>query len=314
MMMMMKAVRIHAYGGPENLRYEDAPRPEPAAGQVLVRVAAAGVNALDWKVRAGHLQHIVTHKLPLVPGWDLSGRVERVGQGVTGFKAGDEVYGHPDFTEDGAYAEYIVVRASELARKPRTIDHEHAASVPLAALTAWQTLCEPTGAYLLSGQTVLIHGGAGGVGHFAVQLAKWRGAKVIATGSPASERFVREMGADDFIDYTRHRFEEVVFDVDVVVDTVGVNTQMRSWKVLKEGGVLAGLVSAPSQKAAAAHGVRGILISVRPNAAQLDGIAQLIDHGTIKTAIAEVLPLSEARKAHEISQAGHVRGKLVLRT
>jgi NADPH:quinone reductase-like Zn-dependent oxidoreductase len=309
----MKAVRIHHYGGPETLKYEDALRPTPADGEVLVRVVAAGVNALDWKVRAGHVQRTVPHALPLILGWDLSGTIETVGPGVTGFAAGDDVYAHPDFTANGAYAEFISVRASELAKKPRSLDHTQAASVPLAALTAWQTLCDKWGADVVAGQTVLVHGGAGGVGHFAVQFAKWRGAKVIATGSAANERFVRDLGADDFIDYTRHRFEDVVFDVDAVVDTVGMDTQMRSWKVIKPGGVLAGLVSPPSQAAAKAHRVRGVLISVRPNAVQLAGIAELIDSGTIKPTVAEVLPLSQARKAHEVSQGGHVRGKMVLR-
>jgi NADPH:quinone reductase-like Zn-dependent oxidoreductase len=313
-MSTMKAVRIHKYGGPEVLHYEDAPRPAPAAGEVLVRVIAAGVNALDWKVREGHVRRIVDHALPLTLGWDFSGIVEELGHGVVGIAPSDAVFAHSDFTRNGAYAEHIVVRVSELAKKPRTLDHTHSAAVPFAALTAWQTVCEKTGCDVKAGQTVLIHGAAGGVGHFAVQLAKWRGAKVIGTGSAHNEDFIRSLGADDFIDYNRHRFEEIVFDADAIVDTIGLDTQMRSWKVIKEGGVMAGLVTAPSEIAAKAHKARAMLISVRPNASHLAAISELLDSGTLKTTIAEVLPLDQARKAHEISQAGHVRGKIVLTT
>lgn len=313
-MATMKSVRIHKYGGPEVLQYEDAPIPEPKAGEVLVRVIAAGVNALDWKVREGHVRRNVDHALPLTLGWDFSGIVEQLGNGVTGIAPSDAVYAHSDFTRNGAYAEHIVVKVNELAKKPRTLDHTHSAAVPFAALTAWQAVCEKSGCDVKAGQTVLIHGGAGGVGHFAVQLAKWRGAKVVATGSVNNEEFVRSLGADDFIDYNRHRFEDILFDVDAIVDTVGLDTQMRSWKVIKEGGVMAGLVTAPSEIAAKAHKARAMLISVRPNAAHLAAISELLDAGTIKTTIAGVIPLDQARKAHELSQAGHVRGKIVLTT
>jgi NADPH:quinone reductase-like Zn-dependent oxidoreductase len=315
-MSTMKAVRIHEYGGPEVLRYEDAPRPEQATGEVLVRVHAAGVNPVDWKVREGHLRQMVAYPLPMIPGWDLSGTVERVGAGVAGFAPGDEVYARPDIARNGAYAQYITVRAKELARKPRSLDHVHASAVPLAALTAWQALFEAPAPYtsigLEKGQTVLIHAGAGGVGTFAVQLAKWRGARVIATASAKNEAFLRELGADEVIDYTRKRFEEVAHGVDAVLDTIGGETQKRSWAVLKPGGVLASIMARPSADDARAHGARAAYVFVQPVASQLDEIAGLIDGKAVRAIVSEVLPLAQARKAQELSQAGHVRGKIVL--
>ncbi|HWP34170.1 MAG TPA: NADP-dependent oxidoreductase [Thermodesulfobacteriota bacterium] len=313
----MKAVRIHEYGGPEVLRYEDAPRPEPGDGDVLVRVHAAGVNPVDWKVREGYLRKAVPHRLPLVLGWDLSGTVERLGPGASGFAPGEAVYARPDLARDGAYAEFIAVRAAELAPKPASLDHVQAAAVPLAALTAWQALFDAPAPYtsigLSPGQTILIHGAAGGVGHFAVQLARWRGARVIATASGKNERFVRELGADEFVDYTRQRFEEVVREVDAVLDTVGGQTQARSWRVIKKGGVLASIVGRPSEAEAEAHGVRAAYVFVQPSSAQLREIARLIDEGRLRPTVSEILPLAQARRAQELSQAGHVRGKIVLR-
>jgi NADPH:quinone reductase-like Zn-dependent oxidoreductase len=312
----MKAVVIHAYGGPEVLRYEDAPTPEPADGDVLVRVHAAGINPVDWKIREGMRRDRLKHELPLILGWDVSGTVERLGAGVTSFRVGDEVFARPDIERNGAYAEYIVIRALEVATKPRSIDHAHAAAVPLAAVTAWQALFEApapfTSAGLAKGQTVLIHAAAGGVGSFAVQLAKWKGAKVIATGSAHNEAFLRDLGADEIIDYTKRRFEDLVHDVDVVFDTVGGDTQARSWGVLKPGGVLVSITSRPSEDLAKQHGARAAYVFMQPDARELTEIARLVDAGHVRPVVAEVLPLSDARKAHELSQAGHVRGKLVL--
>ncbi|MBV8349356.1 MAG: NADP-dependent oxidoreductase, partial [Mycolicibacterium sp.] len=247
---------------------------------------------------------------------DLSGTVERIGPSVVEFAVGDEVYARPDIARNGAYAEYIVVRAKELAKKPHTLDHIHAAAVPLAALTAWQALFEAPAPYssigLSKGQTVLIHGAAGGVGSFAVQLAKWRGAKVIATGSAKNEGFLRELGVDDFVDYTQRRFEGVVGAVDAVFDSIGGETQSRSWSVLKSGGVLVSITAPPSEDDAKAHGARAAFVRVQPNAAQLDEITRLIDGKILKPILADVLPLAQARKAHELIQTGHVRGKIVL--
>ncbi len=310
MMLTMKAVRIHAYGGPAVLHYEDVPMPLLASDDILIRVRAAAVNPVDWKIREGYLQGFLHHKLPLILGWDVSGEVIEVGPEATGFKVGDEVYARPDIERDGSYAEYIAVKASDAARKPATLDHVHAAAVPLTALTAWQSLVDA--AHLQAGQTVLIHAAAGGVGSLAVQLAKARGARVIATASAVNIGLVTELGADQFIDYTRTRFEEVVKDVDVVFDTIGGDTQERSWQVLKPGGILVSVVSPPPEATATARGVRSAFVFIQSSGQQLTAIAQLIDEGRMKPIIHTVLPLSEARQAQVISQGGHARGKIVL--
>ena len=213
----MKAIRIHNYGGPEVLQYEAAPRPKPGKGEVLIRVHAAGVNPIDWKVRAGYMKDFIAHSFPIILGWDVSGVIEEVGPNVSRFKKGDEVYSLPDHTRNGAYGEYIVVRESEVALKPNALHHVRAAAMPLATLTAWQALFDT--AQLQPRQRVLIHGAAGGVGHFAVQLAKWKGAHVIGTASARNHEMLYELGADELIDYTVLKFESIVRDVDVVLDT-----------------------------------------------------------------------------------------------
>ena len=307
----MKAIRIHNYGGPEVLQYEDAPRPQPQTGEVLIRVHAAGVNPIDWKVREGYMKDFWPHKFPLILGWDVSGTVEEVGPGVSRFKIGDEVYSVPDASRDGAYAEYIVVRESELALKPKSLHHVRAAAVPLAAVTAWQALFDA--GQLKRGQRVLIHGGSGGVGHVAVQLAKWKGAHVLATASTKNQELLRELGVDEPIDYTKQNFEDVARDVDLVLDLIGGETQERSWSVLKKGGVLLSLVQPPSVEKAKALGVRAAFVAGHPSGAQLAEIAKLIDSGELKLTIDRILPLSEVRRAHQLSQTGHARVKIVLR-
>src|SRR5438105_7420330 len=310
----MKAIRIHNYGGPEVLKYEDAPRPEPQADEVLIRVHAAGVNPIDWKVREGHMKDFWPHKFPLILGWDLSGVVEELGAGPAAagrFKIGDEVYSLPDPTRNGAYAEYIVVRESELALKPKSLHHIRAAAVPLAALTAWQSLFDT--AQLQPGQRVLIHAGSGGVGHFAVQLAKWKGGHVFGTASTKNQELLRELGVDEPIDYTKQKFEDVARDVDLVLDTIGGETQERSWSVLKKGGVLVSLLQPPSEEKAEEVGVRAAFVAGHPSGAQLAEIAKIIDSGKLAPVIDRILPLSEARRAHELSQSGHTRGKIALR-
>jgi NADPH:quinone reductase-like Zn-dependent oxidoreductase len=310
----MKAIRIHNYGGPEVLQYENAPRPKPQAGEVLVRVHAAGVNPIDWKVREGHMKDFWPHKFPLILGWDLSGVVEEVGPSPAAagrFKIGDEVYSIPDPTRNGAYADYIVVREPELALKPNSLHHIRAAAVPLAALTTWQALFDT--AQLQPGQRALIHAGSGGVGHFAVQLAKWKGAYVFATASTKNQDLLRKLGVDEPIDYTQQRFEDIARDVDLVLDLIGGETQERSWSVLKKGGVLLSLVQPPSVEKAKALGVRVAFVAGHPSGAQLAEIAKIIDSGKLAPVIDRILPLSEARRAHELSQSGHTRGKIVLR-
>lgn len=307
----MKAIRMHAYGGPDVLVYEDAPSPSPGPGEVHIRIYAAGVNPGDWKVREGYFREMINHSLPLIPGWDLSGVIETLGTGVAGFKKGDEVYSRSDITRDGAYAEFIVVRESEVVFKPKSIDHIHAAAIPLAALTAWQALFGA--AQLKPRQSVLIHAAAGGVGSFAVQLAKWKGAHVIGTASGRNQDFVRNLGADEAVNYEKTRFEDVVRGVDVVLDTMGGDVQKRSWKVLKKSGILVSIISEPSGEEASAHEVRQAFVFAQPHVGQLTEIAMLVDSGKLKPIVETVLPLSQARRAHELIQAGHTRGKIVLR-
>ena len=310
----MKAIRIHNYGGPEVLQYEDAPRPEPQAGEVLVRVHAAGVNPIDWKVREGEMKDFWPHTFPLILGWDLSGVVEEFGPDPAAagrFKIGDEVYGLPDPTRGGAYADYIVVRETELALKPNSLHHIRAAAVPLAALTAWQSLFDT--AQLQPGHRVLIHAGSGGVGHFAVQLAKWKGAHVFATASTKNQDLLRKLGVDEPIDYTKQRFENVARNIDIVLDTIGGETQERSWSVLKKGGNLVSLVQPPSDEKAKELGVRAAFVASHPNGEQLAEISKIIDSGKLAPVIDRILPLSEARRAHELSQSGHTHGKIALR-
>jgi NADPH:quinone reductase-like Zn-dependent oxidoreductase len=306
----MKAVRMHGYGGPEVLLYEDAPRPVAGEGEVLVRIHAAGINPVDWKIRQGMTRGFLDYKLPVILGWDFSGVVEEVGPGVTGWKKGDEVYARPDISRNGAYAEYIAVKASEIGPKPKSLDHVHAAAIPLAALTAWQAMFDAAG--LQAGQRILIHAAAGGVGTFAVQLAKWKGAYVIGTASARNHEFLRQLGADEVIDYTAFRFEDVVRDVDVVLDSMAGEVRSRSWQVLKKGGVLVSILGPPSQEEAARHNVRGTSVFVQPNADQLRQLSELADAGKVRPIIEAVVPLAEAAKAHEMNQTEHTRGKIVL--
>jgi NADPH:quinone reductase-like Zn-dependent oxidoreductase len=294
------------------LRFEDVPRPTPGAGELLLRVHVASVNPIDWKVRAGHMKDYIPHPLPFIPGWDVSGVVDEVGPGVTNFKKGEEVYSRPDVTHGyGGYAEYVVVKETETALKPKSIDHVHAATIPVAAATAWRALFDTAG--LQKGQKVLIHGAAGGVGSFAVQLAKWKGAYVIGTASGRNQAFLQKLGVDEAVDYEKARFEVVMHDVDVVLDPIGGDTQNRSGTVLKKGGILVSIVAPPSEDQAAKYGVRSALISAEAGSALLTELAKVIDSGNIKPIVETVLPLSEARRAHELNEKGHARGKIVLK-
>ncbi len=308
-MATMKAVRMHEFGGPDVLKYEDAPRPVPMPGEVLIRVRAAGVNPLDWKIRQGYLEAMMPHTLPLILGVDAAGVIEAVGPGVTGLTAGDEVYASVGMTRDGSYAEYVTVNAGTVALKPKSVDFATAASVP-TALTAWQALFDIAG--LKAGQTVLIHGAGGAVGAAAVQFAKNAGAMVIATASGADVDYVRGLGADTVVDYKMQRFEDAAHDVDVVLDMVGGETQARSFGTMKPGGILVATTAPPDVEAAAKHGVTATMIQFSPNAALLREAAELMDAGKYRVRIALVLPLSEARQAQEKGQAGQVRGKIVL--
>jgi NADPH:quinone reductase-like Zn-dependent oxidoreductase len=314
----MKAVRIHKFGGPRVLKYEDAPRPEPKEDELLIRVHAAGVNPADWQIRSGRRSKL-KKPFSLILGGDVSGVVEAVGTSVTGFQIGDAVFGVVHTQRGGAYAEYVTAPASDIAHKPRSLDHIQAAALPVAALTAWQALFDA--GELSAGQKVLIHAAAGGVGHIAVQLAKWKGAYVIGTASGPNENFLRKIGVDEFINYRKTRFESVVQDVDVVLESVNRDiaveavpgeTLERSWGVLKKNGVLVSICATPSSETADAYGVRAKRVHMQPSAMQLTEIAKLVDAGHVKPIINTVLPLKEAREAHRLSQKGHTRGKIVL--
>lgn len=306
---LMKAIVLHEYGGPELLKYEDRPRPEPKENELLVRVIACGVNPADPLVISGRLAKEFGTHLPLTPGYDVAGVVEKTGAKVTKFKAGDGVYGYALF--GGGWAEYAVLAENEAALKPRSVSYVEAAAVPLAALTAWQALIDT--AKLSAGQTALIHGGSGGVGSFAVQIAKARGARVIATASTRNQDLLKELGADEAIDYTRTKFEEVAKEVDVVLDVVGRDTLARSYAVVKKGGIVVTIVGRPDQAELDKHGIRGASVWSKPDGNELAEITKLIDEKKIKPVVGQVLPLSDARKASEQAATKHTRGKIVLK-
>jgi len=307
----MNAVRLHRQGGPEQLTYEDAPKPAPGAADALVRVHACAITRAELSWGTTYTTREGVERLPTIPGHELSGVVEAVGAGARAPNVGDAVYALTDFWRDGAAAEYVVVRAADLAPKPKNLDHTQAAAVPLSALTAWQALFDHAG--LTRGQSVLIHAAAGGVGTYAVQLAKGRGAHVIGTARAANERFLRDLGADEVIDYTAVRFEDRVKDVDIVLDSVGGDTLERSWGVLRKGGVLVPIADSAPPEQAARYGVRGVEFIVEPNRAQLIEIARLIETGALRVIVEATFPLAEARAAFERSLGGHNRGKIVLR-
>ena len=308
----MKAVQIHIYGAADVLTYEDVPRPEPGRDEVLIRVKAASINPLDWKIRQGYFKEMLPVSLPLILGMDVAGTIEAVGANVHTHSPGQEVYAATsDLTHLDGYAEFTVRKAAYVAAKPKTLDLIQSASIPVAAATAWQALFDL--GKLSAGQRVLIHAAAGGVGMFAVQLAKQKKAYVIGTASDHNIDFVRSLGADEVVNYRTISFEKVVSEVDVVLDTLGGETQARSWSVLKPGGMLVATPAPPAQDLAAQHGVRAAMVEVNPTAEILTQIAELIDAGKIKTEIAAVLPLIQVRQAHEMSQQGHTRGKIVLR-
>ena len=306
----MKAIRVHARGGPEQLVFENAPEPEARAGDVLVRVFATGITPteLRWDETYEHADG--TPRIPSIPGHEVSGVVERVAPDVDDFRPGDAVYGLADFPRDGAAAEFVAVRAANLARKPQSIGHTEAASLPLSALTAWQALF--VHGQLVGRQSVLIHAGAGGVGSLAVQLARWRGLRVYATASARDMAFVQSLGADEVIDYHAEHFEQKARNVDMVFDTVGGETQERSLRVLRQGGVLVSVVSRISPGAAERHGVRAVYFIVEGNRAQLEQIASLVDEGDMKPILAQVFPLARARDAFEFGASSHAPGKIVL--
>ena len=308
-MPMMKAIIIREHGGPEVLKLEDVPRPEPKENEVLVRVIAASVNPIDALLREGTYAKEFGTRLPLVPGCDIAGVVKKAGKNITRLKLGDAVYGY--VRGGGGYAEYAVATEEEVSPKPKSLSFVAAASVPVAALTAWQALIDT--AKLRAGQTVLVHGGSGGVGTMAIQIAKARGAHVIATASTANQDLLKELGADVAIDYTKTKFEEAARDVDVVLDSVGKDTLARSYGVVKKGGFIATLVARLDQAELDKRGIHGASIMAKPDSKELAEITKLIEAKQVKPVVTRMLSLADAVNAQQQIATHHTRGKIVLK-
>ena len=306
----MKTVRIHEYGNADVLRIEEMPVPQIAADELLIKIHAASVNPVDWMVREGYMKDMHLHKLPLTLGQDFSGTVEKIGSSVKGFKIGDKVFGRPSMDRDGSYAEYIEVRASEVALMPKTITYDEAAAIPVAGTTAFETLVNK--AKIKKGQRVLILGASGGVGSMAVQIAKSKECYVLGTTSNVNVDFVKRLGANEVIDYTTQDFSKLFMDIDVVLDTVGGTNQEKAFNVLKKGGILVSIVSKPNIETANRFGVRCEYVSVGPNAHILNELRSLIEMGQIKPIIDKVFRLEDVKQAQNYSQSGKARGKIVL--
>ncbi len=307
----MKSIQLHSYGDPEVLMYEESPQPQPQENEVLIRVYAAAINPVDWKIRQGYLQSKFPFPLPLILGYDLSGVVDAIGNQVSNLAVGDEVFAMLPLERLGAYAEYVVANAELVAPKPKSIDFDTAAAIPSIALTAWQALFDL--ANLQSGQTILIHGASGGVGRYAVQLAKWKGAIAIGTASSENLVSIQQLGVDLAIDYKNERFEEKVANVDVVFDTVGGETRQRSWQVLKSGGILISTEGAAEPIVPPSADLRSIAIFTTPSdISQLIQIGNLIDRGIIKPSPVERFALQDAAEAHTAIQHNHKHGKIIL--
>jgi len=306
----MKAVRIHEFGDASVLRLEDIERPTPHQDEVLVRVVASAINPIEWKIRSGAMAKAIGRDLPVTLGWDCAGIVEGVGAEVAGFKAGDAVYSYPAFGEGGTHAEFVAIKAAQVALKPKTISFVDAAALPMAGGAAWQ--CIVAVGDVQPGQRVLILGASGGVGTIAIQLAKTRGAYVIATAASDNLALVSALGADEVLDYRATAFETVAKDIDLLVDLIGGDTQERSWQVLNPGGLLVATATPPSQERAQAAGVRAAFVFTPPRGDVLAELGALVDVMKIRPVIGLELGLAEARRAHELGERGGVTGKIVL--
>ena len=306
----MKAIRIHAYGGTEQMQLDDAPISACGANDVLVRVVAAGINPIDWKIRSGAMAKGLPKTFPITLGSDAAGVVAAVGGAVTRFKTGDEVFFYAEFARGGSYAEYVAVDAAQVALKPRTVPFAAAAALPTPGQAAWTALMDT--AQIERGMRVLVHGGAGALGSVAVQLAKAQGLHVIATASGAALDLVKSLGADEVIDYRAQRFQDVVTGVDVVLDTLGGPTQEASWATLKPGGMLVATVMPPSPERAAAAGVRAAFVFTPPRGAVLAQLAERVDAGRLRLLVGQEFALTDAAQAHRLGESGQARGKMIL--
>ncbi|HEY4193949.1 MAG TPA: NADP-dependent oxidoreductase [Mucilaginibacter sp.] len=307
----MKAIRIHHFGSPDVLELDEIEIPQPAEDEVLIKVYASAVNPVDQKIVAGQAQEKFPSKLPLTIGWDVSGVIEQAGNKVRNFSIGDEVYGRPFPTTNGAFAEYLVIKANQITLKPKSLDHLNAAAVPLAGLTAWQGLFKF--GHLQKDQRVLIHAASGGVGSFAVQFAKWKGAYVIGTGSGENLSFIKQLGADEAIDYKTQRFEESIEAVDLVFDLIGKDTQQRSLQIIKPGGRLITTVMPQYQQDAKELNIHLEGFTAQSYPEDLEEIAGLIDQGMVSPVVSSVMSLEEARQAEQLSAKGSTRGKIVIK-
>jgi NADPH:quinone reductase-like Zn-dependent oxidoreductase len=307
----MKAVVLNEYGGPEVLKYQDAPRPEPKDDDILVRVIAAAVNPVDSYVRQGMFAKRGLDNRPAIIGYDIAGVVEKTGANAKKFKAGDKVYSYLSVMRGGGYAEFAIAKESETAIKPAKINFVEAAAVPLAATTAWQALVDT--AKIDKGQTVLIHGGSGGVGSFAIPIAKARGAKVIATASTAHQDLLKQLGVDQAIDYTKTKFEDVAKDVDVVLNCVRADALGRSYGVVKKGGIIVSITDEPDQTECAKHAIRGSRLGARPDSKVLEELTKLIEARKMTPIVSQTFPLADASKAHQQIETHHTLGKIVLK-
>ncbi|WP_047043231.1 NADP-dependent oxidoreductase [Vibrio mexicanus] len=306
----MRAVRIHQYGGTETLKLEQIEKPQLNDDDILIQVKSAAINPVDWKIREGYLKEFIPYSLPVTLGWDVAGIVTEVGAKVTGFAIGDEVFSRPNIARDGSYADFIAIKADEAVLKSPKLDFAQAAALPLAGITAWQCLVDV--ADIQAGQRVLVHAGAGGVGHLAIQIAKAKGATVIATASTANLPLLKELGADETIDYTQGALSEQIEKVDVVLDTMGGEVQKSSWALLNTNGMLVSVVEPPSEEITKEHNVRAAFVFIEPSARILGELNALVESDQLRPVIEHRFPLEKIVEAHEQSQSGRTRGKIIV--
>ncbi|MCG6201513.1 NADP-dependent oxidoreductase [Psychromonas antarctica] len=306
----MRAVRIHQYGGTETLQLDQVDTPVINADDILIKVKSAAINPVDWKIREGYLKDFIPYKLPVTLGWDVAGVVSEVGASVTDFKVGDEVFSRPDISRDGSYADYIAVKADQAVLKSTKLDFAQAAALPLAGITAWQCLVDV--GQLQAGQRVLIHAGAGGVGHLAIQIAKAKGAAVIATASAANQALLTQFGADQAVDYNQGTLLEQIAPVDLILDTLGGDVQEQSWALLKTGGMLVSVVAPPSEERAKENNVKVAFVFIEPSSPILRELNALVESNQLIPFIEHRFPLEQIAQAHLQSQSGRTRGKIVI--
>jgi NADPH:quinone reductase-like Zn-dependent oxidoreductase len=306
----MRAIQIHQYGGTETLQLDQIDKPEINADDILIKVKSAAINPVDWKIREGYLQEFIPYKLPVTLGWDVAGIVSEVGADVTEFKIGDEVFSRPDIKRNGSYADYIAVKADEAVLKSAKLDFAQAAALPLAGITAWQCLVDV--AQVQAGQRVLIHAGAGGVGHLAIQIAKAKGAIVVATASAANQSLLTQFGADQAVDYTKAPLNEQIEAVDIIIDTLGGEVLSQSWALLKPQGIVVSVVEPPSEELAKEHNVKVAFVFIEPSSRILGELNKLVENDQLTPFIEHRFPLEQIADAHLQSQSGRTRGKIVI--